>query len=449
MEKAVEETGNKALVIQPEEEFDPAELAKKIRERVAQKMESGFYDQDEIDRVSKYRPPMPQEAVEFQRLLMENMNANWDVAGPLDFSTHRAGLGAKAAVLFKKFYQKFIHRFIKISLARQSHFNMAAKTALEEGFYLRARYITMSEKSRDLEREATEANKRSKELEERVRFLEKSLKDLDRQGIFLKNRIGKILDSVSSAAPGAPLPAETVRSLGKERSMLGSHDYTLFENIHRGSREEIKNKLNIYAGWFAGAKDVLDIGCGRGELLELFHERGISAKGMDYNPDMVTECRARGFDVAEADALAYLEALPDNSLGGITAIQFVEHLTTDQIARFFQLALEKLQKGAMIAAETVNARCLTTFSGAFYLDMSHVKPVHPEALKFLVERTGFSETRIEYLNPYPEHMRLHPLKGEAFEGGAAADIMPQFNANVMKLNDILYSATDYAVVARK
>ncbi|MDH4185144.1 MAG: hypothetical protein OEV92_13030, partial [Nitrospinota bacterium] len=203
MEKAVEETGNKALVIQPEEEFDPAELAKKIRERVAQKMESGFYDQDEIDRVSKYRPPMPQEAVEFQRLLMENMNANWDVAGPLDFSTHRAGLGAKAAVLFKKFYQKFIHRFIKISLARQSHFNMAAKTALEEGFYLRARYITLSEKSRDLEREATEANKRSKELEERVRFLEKSLKDLDRQGIFLKNRIGKILDSVSSAAPGA------------------------------------------------------------------------------------------------------------------------------------------------------------------------------------------------------------------------------------------------------
>lgn len=436
-------------MVKPEEEFDPKELAAKIRERVAQKMESGFYDPDEIDRVGKFRPPMPKEAEEFQRRLMENMNANWDLAGPLDFSTHRAGLGAKLAVLFKKFYQKFVHRFVKISLTRQSHFNMAAKTALEEGFYLRARYVTLSEQSRQLEKEATEANLRSKELEEKVRLLEKSMKDLDRQSIFMKTRLSKILDTVSDVKPGEPVPAEKAQKIAKQVSQLSSHDYTLFENLHRGSREEIKKKLEVYVEWFSGASDVLDIGCGRGELLELFTERGIGASGLDINPDMVTECRARGYEAKEADAIAYLESLPDNSLGGITAIQFVEHLSTEQISRFFTLAIAKLKKDAIIATETVNAKCLTTFSGAFYLDMSHEKPVHPEALKFLAERTGYSDVRIEYLNPYPERMRLHPLKGDAFEGGPAADIMPQFNANVMKLNDILYGATDYAVVARK
>ena len=449
MDKTKDNTPPATLVVKPDEEFDPKDLAKKIRERVRQKMESGFYDPDEIDRVNKFRPPIPREAEDLNRRLLGVMNSNWDAAGPLDFSTHRAGLGAKAAVLFKKFYQKFIHRFVKMSLVRQSHFNMAAKTALEEGFHLRARYLTLSEQARGLEKEATEANRRSKELEERVRFLENSLKDLDRQGIFMKNRIAKILDSVAGVVPGQPLPPDTAKALAKERSQLDSHDYTLFENIHRGSREEIKNKLGVYAQWFADAGDVLDIGCGRGELLELFRERGVAARGIDINPDMVTECRARGYEAQEADALAYLESLPDNSLGGITAIQFVEHLTTEQIARFFTLALEKLKKGGLIATETVNAKCLTTFSGAFYLDMSHVKPVHPEALKFLVERTGFEEARIEYLNPYPDHMKLNALDGAAFEGGPSAQIMPQFNANVMKLNDILYGATDYAVVGRK
>lgn len=436
-----------ALVVKPEEEFDPKDLAKRIRERVRQKMESGFYNQDEIDRVARLHPPVSQEAEEFARRLMENMNSNWDVAGPLDLATHRGGLGAKAAVLFKKLYQKLIHRFLRISLTRQSNFNMAAKTALEEGFYLRARYLTLSERFRQVEKESGEANRRSKELEERVRFLEKSLMDLDRQGIFLKNRVGKILDAVTPP-PGAPAGPDTA-TLKKERAQLGAFDYTLFENIHRGSREEIKMKLGVYAGWFSGASNVLDVGCGRGELLELFHERGIEAKGIDINPDMVAECRARGYEAREADALGHLKSLPDNSLGGITAIQFVEHLSAEDMARFLALALEKLKKGGVLAAETINAKCLTTFSGAFYLDLSHVKPVHPEALRFLAQRTGFSEARIEYLNPYPEHMRLHPLAGDAFEGGPAAQITPQFNANVMKLNDVLFAAPDYAVVARK
>src|SRR2546421_2585477 len=101
--------------------------------------------------------------------------------------------------------------------------------------------------------------------------------------------------------------------------------YKGFEDRFRGSVGEIRDKQRVFVPLFAGASDVLDIGCGRGELLMLLKEHRIAARGVDINADMVATARDRGLDVVQADAAAYLQTLPDASLGGIIASQVIEH----------------------------------------------------------------------------------------------------------------------------
>jgi O-antigen chain-terminating methyltransferase len=119
------------------------------------------------------------------------------------------------------------------------------------------------------------------------------------------------------------------------------------------------------------------------------------------------------------------------------------------MVEFFTLAYDKLAAGGQIAAETINPTCLTTFSGAFYLDMSHTKPVHPLALQFMLERIGFSEVRIEYLNPYPADIRLNTLPYNDTLASFEASFIVEYNRNVEKLNNVLFTHGDFAVVAKK
>ena len=116
---------------------------------------------------------------------------------------------------------------------------------------------------------------------------------------------------------------------------------------------------------------------------------------------MVAHCRAAGLDVAEADALATLAALPDGALGGIFCAQVIEHLAPEALIALVRLAHQKLRPGGVLLCETPNPACLTVFSGAFYVDLSHVKPIHPEAARFVAEAAGFRDVEIRYVNPVP------------------------------------------------
>ncbi|VAX20322.1 hypothetical protein MNBD_NITROSPINAE03-620 [hydrothermal vent metagenome] len=443
------------LIMSSGDDFDPKELSDRIHKRVREKMESGFYDKKEIDRISKIRGRVPDQPDTSNQHLMGILNSNWDVTAPIDLHTHRAGFSAKLTRLVKKLYQKFVHRPLKFSLTRQALFNQAVKTGVEEVFNLRERALFLSQRMTNLderfvdmensvERIKIDLGSRVEALDASVKGLNKSLRDIDKQGIFLKGRVIKLLGELKAVSRGKELAG----LVEKEVDKLESFDYMLFENIHRGSREEIKRRLSVYIDWFKGASSVLDVGCGRGEILELFTENGIKASGVDLNGEAVKECQGKGLAVVEDNALSYLKSLPDGSLGGLTAIQFVEHLPVNVMTDFFKLAYEKLEVGAVIAAETINAACLTTFCSAFYLDLSHNKPIHPLALQFLLERIGFENVRIEYLNPYPEDIRLHPLP-EGGSSGLDDSVVHEFNQNVMKLNNVLYSHTDYAVVARR
>src|SRR4029079_15441015 len=198
---------------------------------------------------------------------------------------------------------------------------------------------------------------------------------------------------------------------------------------------------------FDGAAEVRDGGCGRGEFLDLLAGRGIPARGLDLNHEMVEVCRARGLDVTESDVVSYLEALPDASLGGLFAAQVVEHLQPAYLLRFLELAFHKERPGGRIVLETLNPACWTDFFDSFIRDITHVWPLHPETLRYLVLASGFSAARIEYRSPVAAQDRLQTIARDP--GSDAADLTEAFNANVEKLNARLFTFLDYAIVGSR
>jgi len=246
----------------------------------------------------------------------------------------------------------------------------------------------------------------------------------------------------SQSTPNSQFPKPKAQSL---TSPLDSYKYVGFENEFRGSQEAIRARLESYLPIFEGASDVLDVGCGRGEFLDLLKARGVSARGLDLNHEMVEVCRARGLDVTEADVVSYLDDVPDASLGGLFAAQVVEHLQPEYLLRVLDLAFHKLRPGSPIVLETLNPACWTAFFDSFIRDITHVWPLHPETLRYLVLASGFTGARIEYRSPVPPQDKLQGVG--AADG--AADLVETFNANVDKLNARMFTYLDYAIIGTK
>jgi SAM-dependent methyltransferase len=252
--------------------------------------------------------------------------------------------------------------------------------------------------------------------------------------------------------PSAGGPSDTAREVTARGEAFGSpldaYKYVGFEDQFRGSEAEIRERLESYLPLFEGAADVLDVGCGRGEFIGLLRAHGITARGIDLNPEMVEVCRARGLDVTHADAVSHLAALDDDSLGGLFAAQVVEHLDPAYLLRFLELSFNKLRPGAPLVLETLNPACWVAFFESYIRDITHVRPLHPETLKYLVLASGFPAASLEYRSPVPERDRLQ----RAPETPAAAgldQLVEAVNANVDKLNARLFTHLDYAIVASK
>lgn len=223
-----------------------------------------------------------------------------------------------------------------------------------------------------------------------------------------------------------------------------SASYVGFEDQFRGSPEAIRARLLEYLPIFNGAGDVLDVGCGRGEFLKLLGEHGITARGIDLNEAMVDVCRDQGLDASVADVLSYLRSLPDGSLGGLFAAQVVEHLQPGYLTQVLDAGFDKLRPGAPIVLETINPACWFAFFESFVRDITHVHPLHPDTLKFLLVATGFQRVEVQYRAPYPEHEKLQRVVASAL--GDAAETL---NANVDKLNSLLFTYLDYAAIGRR
>ena len=232
---------------------------------------------------------------------------------------------------------------------------------------------------------------------------------------------------------------------------VDSLTYVAFEDEFRGKKEDIRKRVEDYVPIFAGASNVLDVGCGRGELLDALRESGVtSLRGVDVSPAMVDICRGRGFNVELGDALGYVGAQPDGSLGGLIAIQVVEHFTPAYLTRFLEAAYHALAPGAPIVLETINPNCWMAFFETYIRDLTHQQPLHPDTLRHLVQASGFSNVDVQFRAPVSEDDRLArvELPSEFFAPGVAP-VVDALNDHASKLNRRLFSSMDYVVIGRR
>lgn len=200
--------------------------------------------------------------------------------------------------------------------------------------------------------------------------------------------------------------------------------YSAFEEAFRGSRTEILTRLSGYNGLLADyARHVdspraLDLGCGRGEWLQVLASHGYDAIGVDSNQSFVDQCLGLGLDVVCADLFAYLAELHDHSISLISCFHLIEHLSHPQLAVLFTEVLRVLRVDGLLLLETPSIDHLLVASKSFYSDPTHVTPIHPEALCFALKQAGFAWSTAIYLNGGPETGSRHDQITRVFQGVA-------------------------------
>ena len=229
---------------------------------------------------------------------------------------------------------------------------------------------------------------------------------------------------------GAPSHPSTVAAQPRAAAVP---DYFAYESRMRGSTESVRERQRVYVDDLRHAGPVLDVGCGRGELLSLLRDAGVEARGIDADADMVAYAQGEGLDVQQADLVEYLGALDDGALGGIFMAQVVEHLPPAVLAQTFALAAVKLRPGGVLIAETINPLSPIALRN-YFADLTHAQPLVPETLELLARQSGFAETELRYLNQPAERL-TEPDD-------------PVIAANVRRLNELIYAPLDYALVAR-
>jgi 2-polyprenyl-3-methyl-5-hydroxy-6-metoxy-1,4-benzoquinol methylase len=277
-----------------------------------------------------------------------------------------------------------------------------------------------------------------KTLEWRVDQLDAQYKDanmLMKRFLDLKENLTQLtalLEEKKMPTPG---------QVGKILQPLEDWRYTGFENRFRGSEDAVKIQLEEYLPFFKKGKKVVDLGCGRGEFLELLKSKWIDSEGIDVNEQMVSICQDKGLTCRKGDILEKLAEYENGELGGIFSSQVIEHLSPLYLKRVLEVAFVKLEPSAPVVLETINPTSVFALVQIYHLDISHKQPIHPQALKYLLESSGFEDVKIQYSAPLDEEM-LKTLPG-------ADEQSSLLNQNIDSLNKLLYAPPNYAAIGYK
>lgn len=293
-------------------------------------------------------------------------------------------------------------------------------------------------------------NSRVEKIDERLKSVDNHIQDMNhrlstiderytRNNIYLKNDliqqkrlISLFLEEAQRRLP-EPFNQEQLQTLISEDQHLLDSFYVAFEDQFRGSREEIKNRLITHISLIekaitsTGNAPIVDIGCGRGEWIELLSSQSFKASGIDINVAMIQQCQNLGLDAVVGDGLEYLRSLPDNSLAAVSSFHVIEHLQLQKLISLIDEVLRVLHSGGVVILETPNPENLIVGGCNFYLDPTHRNPIPPPTAKFILESRGFVQVEIRRLHPMTENHHLE----NAF------------------LNNLLLGCQDYAVIGWK
>jgi SAM-dependent methyltransferase len=397
-----------------------------------------------VDRAIHTLPNLPEPPGAYDPGALAGINNAWDIlpdGAPLPDRSLKGRL------------RGFIWRLVGPPLERQKHFNASVVDHLNRNARAHQELPRTAAEMLEVLRREFEALARFESL--LVQYLQTislyiDTKDRSLGGAELKERLALVEQRLLA------MKRDLVRGSEKKDPVLTTEaaTYVGFEDRFRGPQSEIRRRVEDYLPLFAPATDVVDVGCGRGELLDLLKQRGIKARGVDANPAMVELCRSRGLDVECADALGYLQRQPDATIGGLAAIQVVEHFEPSYLARFLETAHQKMLPGAPLILETINAACWMAFFETYIRDLTHQRPLHPDTLRYLVQASGFQHVDVQLRAPVGERDRLDrvPAAAQATPDSPhpeLARIAATVNAHADKLNARLFSSMDYAVIGRR
>jgi 2-polyprenyl-3-methyl-5-hydroxy-6-metoxy-1,4-benzoquinol methylase len=400
--------------------IDVERLVEELKERVAREQAAGAYADDLSGVELEVLPPLGDglaEGFDLQpgqprvRFRPELGFSSKPVIGPVI-------TGIKKVILRLIF-------FVMDDLARQTD---AAVTRLEAALAAEAATRERADAhSRDAQaaeaavREGVQSDMQS--VSQRLAALDNRLERLQ-----LESRLARLERGRRTAAPAPVVAGESPQAAAP------AFDYERFEARFR-PETAVREHQQAYVELLRDKKRVVDLGCGRGELIEMLGEQGVSAYGVEIDPDFISRLEDKGIEVVAQDAVSHLAELEPGAVDGIVASHVVEHLPPAALVSLVSLAAEKIAEGGILILETPNPESLVAGSVNFHRDLTHVRPIHPDTLSFLCESAGFSQVEIRRLSPVPDDGLL-PKTGDE-----------KIDEAVDQLNGLLYGFQDYAVVA--
>jgi len=251
-----------------------------------------------------------------------------------------------------------------------------------------------------------------------------------------QKNIQTLVDAAKKRLPKEMLNQKELLAIIEEEKHKLDTFYVNFEDKFRGSRAEITKRLEAYLPYI---KDLpfkqkkikaLDVGCGRGEWIELLGNNGYNAKGIDLNRIMIKKSQKLGLEVKEADVIDHLESLENESLHIITGFHIIEHLDFEVLIQMFDESLRVLKPGGLIIFETPNPKNLTVGACNFYTDPTHINPIPPHTLEFMLQERGFINIEKKDLQVYETI-------------GTGNDYLNEF------INEWVNTSSDYAAIGYK
>lgn len=256
----------------------------------------------------------------------------------------------------------------------------------------------------------------------------------------ITNKIIDLKPELIGEKPVEKNDAQIYRVITDIESRFYDKMYLDFESIFRGTEEDVYDKLTVYTPLFQKLKHTdglslkaVDLGCGRGEMLEFTNSFGLEVVGVDVNKLAVSLCIDKNFNAVAADALDYLMGLSEGSVSLITTLHMVEHMDNDKLFNIIRNVYRVLESQGMFLIETPNPRNILVGSGEFYRDFSHIKPIFPDTLKFLLEYFGFVDVRVYFFDGKYGEINLVEADKNNFDS----------------LQDYIDISRDYAVVGYK
>lgn len=378
----------------------------------------------------------------------------------------RPGFLGRLILVFKKILRPFVRVPAADLWDRQRAYNLIL---LE---YIQQHGIQITERDRRIQDLLERGETRDQRLDHLDAFLDEGLKELmafsdalysrvdqkldryRREAATVGQRFASALEATATAVndrPDSEAPDGPHRPTPSRQALqraVSEDDYQRLEDLYRGTTVEIAERTRFYLPFLEGRRQVIDLGCGRGEALSVLKEGGIGARGVDSSEEAVRVCTSLGLEAAYGDVFEYLAGLSADSVDGVVSFHVIEHLPAERIAGLLRLAWRALEPGGRLILETPNPLSVVVAASHFWRDPTHLRPIHPDALVLACELAGFDSVERRFLRRFESQDSLPEIDPELLEA-RDRPLADAVNRLRDRLDDTLFGYQDYAVIATK